>query len=95
MITDYIPLGSANAITTEELVRLTGFNSARELQAGIETLRNQGYVIASKCHDGGGYFIPETAHELKTFIRTVENRAKHSLRSLQSAKRMLDELEEK
>lgn len=90
---DYIPHGEQNAITTQDLVRIGNFKSPRDLQEQIENLRCAGHVIASKCHDGGGYFIPESSHELKTFIKTVENRAKHTLRSLQSAKKMLDDME--
>lgn len=92
---DCIPKGKDSAITTENLVIMGGFKDRRDMQKTIEAARNSGFVIASKCDDGGGYYIPQTVSELKSFIVTLDNRARHTLRSLQSAKQMLDDMESK
>lgn len=91
-ILDYIPTGEVNAITSRELASLCGFKSVRDLQTQIEILRGQGFVICSTSKAPGCYFIHETEHELRAFVRTLNNRAMHTLRSLESAKQALDDL---
>ncbi len=92
-IFEYIPHGEDNAISSEELAKLGGFKNVRELRNYIETLRNSGYVICSKSNRGGGYYIHDNSHELKHYVRTVQNRIINSQRSLSSAMRELDLIE--
>lgn len=54
-IKDFIPVGSENAISREELRRATGLND-REMRALIETAREKTAII--NLQDGNGYFIP-------------------------------------
>ena len=88
-----IPVGYENRVSTEQLVIIAGFKSPRLLQKHIELLRNSGAVIASTCRDGGGYYRPQTVPELQSYVNTCESRAKNTLRSLKSARKMLRELE--
>lgn len=90
---DLIPFGSKNAITTSELVNRLRVTNARNAQKLIEEAHADGHVICSLSQPPGGYFRPLTASELRTYIKTVENRAKNSLAALKSAKKMLAEME--
>lgn len=88
--------GEANALTSKELVRLTGFRSVRELQAEIAHERDTGVPILSTCRSPGGYFLPadgeDGKRELSTFIRTVHARAANTYRATESAKKALQRL---
>ena len=52
-----LPTGKENAITTEELVKLSGCGSARELQKQIAFEREHGALICSGA--GRGYWRPK------------------------------------
>ncbi len=91
-IADYLPTGKQNAVPSKELADLLGFDTVRELQKAIERERQAGAVILSTCTDGGGYFLPADESEIKEFIRTLSNRAKHTRRSMESAQDALDKM---
>ena len=88
VIYDLLPVGRENAISTPELVRLSGCHSARELQGKIAEERAAGAVICS----GGtpGYWRPGNRQEVEDFIRTMKGRALYTLAAIKSAKRLLD-----
>lgn len=89
--------GEENAITSSELVRLTGFKSVRELQNEIAREREAGALILSTCRGGGGYFHPAPGEagkqEIAAFVSTLASRAIGTLRALKSAKRELKTLD--
>ena len=87
-IYDLLPVGRENAISTPELVRLSGCHSVRELQHIIAEERAAGAVICS----GGtpGYWRPGTRQEVEDFIRTMKSRAINTLAAIKSAKQILD-----
>lgn len=88
VIYDLLPVGRENAISTSELVRLSGCHSARELQWKIAEERAAGAVICS----GGtpGYWKPGNRQEVEDFIRTMRSRALNTLVAIKSAKRLLN-----
>lgn len=92
-----LPHGAAHAIPTAALVALCGFRSARELQRQIERERMTGALILSRSGDGGGYYLPDDGEagrrEIAAFVRTVNARAVNSLRTLQTARRALKQLD--
>lgn len=93
--TDYViagllPTGKENAISTKELVQLSGCSSARELQIYIAEERKAGAVICSST--AGGYFLPASHKETAEFCKALENRAKNTFVALQSAKKALNQL---
>lgn len=47
LIEGLLPVGKENAITTQDLVKLSGCGSARELQQRIAYEREQGAIICS------------------------------------------------
>lgn len=94
-ILDFIKIGHENAITREELVKLTGLND-REIRENISQTRRNVPII--NLQDGKGYFIPDLSKEseiayLKQFVKQEENRLKSIGWSLKSARKMLKEVE--
>lgn len=89
--------GRQNAVTTGELLRLTGLRSVRQLQDEIARERETGAVILSTCHGRGGYFLPaegeEGRVEIAAYLRTLRARALNTLRGMRSALRALEVLE--
>ena len=91
IIDPLLPIGKENAITTSELMRISGYRSSRELQKRIAWEREQGAIICSGC--GAGYWRPANRDEIKAFVRTTEARAFNTLLATQGAKKLLEDLE--
>lgn len=87
-IASLLPVGKENAISTEDLVNLTGCSSARELQQYIAQERKAGEVICSSTT--GGYFLPESRWEIEEFRRSLKNRAENTLVAIESAEKALN-----
>lgn len=89
--------GEGNALPSNELVRLTGFRSVRELQNEIAREREAGALILSTCRGGGGYFLPSPGEagqrEISAFVATLRARAINTLRALKAAREALESLE--
>lgn len=75
--------GIKNAVTTEELKTITGFDE-RTIRQHISNARLKGYVICSSL-DSGGYFIPETPEEAAPYVRTEMHRIYMQEKALESA----------
>lgn len=89
--------GEENAITTADLLRLTGLRNARELRAQISKERGEGHLVLSTCRGRGGYFLPsegaEGRREIEAFCATLRSRAVNTFRALRNARRALGVLE--
>lgn len=87
--------GKENALTPEYLTVKCHFSSVRMLQKQIKAERKAGKVILSSTTPPGGYYLPAAGNtmEIRKFIRTLENRGENTLRALESARSLLDELE--
>ena len=87
--------GKENALSAEYLVVKCHFSSVRMLQKAIEAERRDGKVILSSTTPPGGYYLPAAGDtmEIRKFIRTLENRGENTLRVLESARELLEELE--
>ena len=96
-VASFLPQGEANALPSSELVRLTGFRSARDLQAEIAREREAGALILSTCRGGGGYFLPADGEagqrEISAFVATLQSRAVNTLRVLKTAREALQSLD--
>ena len=86
---DSLRYGRENAIPSKALVQMLGFPSDRELRKQIERERAAGAVILSDCHRGG-YYLSDDPEELLRFTRTLNARARNTIRAAQSAQRALD-----
>jgi len=86
-IMDILPVGKENAISTADLVKITGCATARDLQERIALERNAGAVICSG--SGSGYWRAKNRQELLEFVHCMDARAKNTLAATRSAKRAL------
>lgn len=86
---DSLRYGRGNAIPSKTLASILGFRSVRELQKAVERERAAGAVILSDpC--GGGYYLSDDPEELKRFTRTLNARARNTIKAAQSAQMALD-----
>ena len=87
--------GKENALTPEYLTVKCHFSSVRMLQKQIEAERKAGKVILSNTTPPGEYYLPVAGDtmEIRKFIRTLKNRGENTLRILESARSLLEELE--
>lgn len=86
---DALKYGRENAIPSKVLAQALGFGSVRELQKAVEAERTAGAVILSDpC--GGGYYLRNDPQELRRFTRTLETKARNSIKAAESAHRALD-----
>ena len=90
-IMELLPEGKENAISSEELVGIIKLKSSRELRLKIAKERNAGAIILSTT--SGGYYRSTDREEIAEFIRTLEKRAKSTMKVLKSAKRYLKNVE--
>lgn len=86
---DSLRYGRGSAIPSKVLAQALGFATVRDLQREIERERAAGAVILSD-PSGGGYYRSEDPEELRRFTRTLNARARNTLRAAQSAQRALD-----
>lgn len=92
VVFDSLHYGKGNAIPSKTLAQSLGFQSVRDLQRQIERERAAGAVILSDpC--GAGYYLSDDPIELRSFIQTLNARARNTLRAAESAQRALDEVE--
>ncbi len=88
-----LPQGEKNAISTRELMELSGYASARQLQKQIEAERAAGALILSA--STGGYFRPSAGEagraEICRYEKTLRRRAISTFRTLKTARRVLRE----
>ena len=74
IIDPLLPIGKENAITTDELMRMSGCGSSRELRQRISSERERGAIICSGA--GRGYWKPKNRQEIQEFIKTLKNKVK-------------------
>lgn len=78
IIDPLLPIGKENAITTQELMRISGCGSSRELRQRIALERERGAIICSG--SGRGYWKPKNRQEIQEFIKTMDARAWNTLK---------------
>lgn len=94
MVIEFLKTGKDNAVPSKVLAKMVGCGNVRDLQALVSQERQQGAVILSTSRNGGGYYLPADAEEVREFIRTLDARARHTFLALRSARKYLRELEE-
>lgn len=87
-VSKFLPTGRENAISSADLAQIMGCKSVRELQKIVERERLAGAVILSDTH-GGGYYLSDDPSELRRFVRTLNARARNTLRAAESAQMAL------
>ena len=96
----YLRCGSEHAISTAELMELTGCANERMLRESVEKERFAGVPILTKGGKHGGYFLPsadadKAIVELENFIRLQKGKGIGCLRSMKPARRLLAELKQR
>ena len=85
--------GAENAISSKDLIKITGIPTDRVLRTVVGRERDAGAVILSTIRNRGGYFLPDIGEkglkETEVWIRTQKSRAANILRSLKSAQRSI------
>lgn len=92
IVFDFLHYGKENAIRSKDLAKALGFRSVRDLQKQIELERAAGAVILSDSH-GAGYYLSDDPYEIRRFVNTLKSRAKNTMSAVESACRLLAELE--
>ena len=87
IIEPLLPIGKENAITTQELMRISGCGSSRELRQRIALERERGAIICSG--SGRGYWKPKNRQEIQEFIKVMDARAWNTLKAAKGAKKAL------
>jgi len=94
-IVDLLPVGAENAMSKQTLVALCGYSSVRQLQEKVAIERANGAVILSS--SSGGFFRPSSGEkgrqEMKSYVSTMDARAKNTFKAAESAKAALAVLE--
>jgi len=80
--------GKENAISTKNLVTLSGSKSVRHLQERIADERAAGAIICSG--SGKGYWLPANRKEIEDFCHTMDKRARNIFVATKSARRALE-----
>lgn len=82
-ISDFIPVGRANAITADELAARAG-TSKRDVRKQILHARCNGEPICSSSESGnfGGYYLPSNAKEAQVYYRQQTRRINSGMRAL-------------
>lgn len=88
-VRDSLQYGRENAIPLKVLAEALGFSYVRDLQRAVEAERAAGAVILVDS-SGGGYFLSDDPTELERFARTMNARAKNTMRAAISAQQALD-----
>lgn len=83
-LSDLLPHGAENAVTTAALMDFTGL-TRQQLQQLIKQERTSGKLILSKASGDGGYFLPDPdpdkgRAEIRRFRSTVLNRGVNTIR---------------
>ena len=91
-ISDFIPVGRANAITADELAARTG-TSKRDVRKQILHARCNGEPICSSSENGGfsGYYLPSDAEEAQVYYRQQTSRINSGMRALSAVERFIAE----
>lgn len=85
-IESILPTGKENAVSTADLLKITGLSDRRTLQQIIERERRNGALILSRSSSPGGYYLPANQEELETFYRVNRAKALSTLRTLKPAR---------
>lgn len=90
-IASLLPVGKENAITTTELLKLSGIGNSRDLQRQIASEREHGAIICSG--SGAGYWRPKDLQEIRTFVQVMDLKAFNTLKAAAGARKLLREKE--
>jgi hypothetical protein len=87
---DVLGIGAEHAVTSKELLALTGITNTRELRRRVSEARASGAVILS---GPTGYYLPNDGekgqHEAAEFLKMIESKAVSTFRAGEPARLFL------
>ena len=86
-IESLLPVGRENAITTTELLKLSGIGNSRDLQRQIASEREHGALICSGA--GRGYWRSKNFQEIREFVRIMDAKSRNIQKATEGAKKIL------
>ena len=90
-ITEFIPYGKANAISSNNLSIISG-KDKRAVRRLVHQARVNGEPICSTCDEHtGGYYLPCTVSEAYAYLRQQNARIKSARAALRGVKRYIRE----
>lgn len=93
-ITDVLPTGKANAVSSTYLCSLLGVDK-RALTAAIERERRAGIPICATCSQSApGYYLAENSEEMEEYCRSLQHRIDEISGTLAACRRTVDILSE-
>lgn len=90
-ILPFIGVGPKNAVTRDELKRLTGLSDRKNREL-IEQARNEGHIIVNR-QDGKGYYLTNRPEDIKAQMERNRHRALSILVQQKHLKKALKEVE--
>lgn len=87
MIYELLRNGKQNAVSTEQLMLLTGVNDVRTLRNAVANERKKGALILSS--NSGGYYLPGNLEEVKEYITTEDKKIRSLMAALEPARKCL------
>lgn len=89
-ILSFLGTGQENAVTRDELKRLTGLSDRKNREL-IEQARNEGHIIVN-CQDGKGYYLTNRPEDIKAQMERNRHRALSILVQQKHLKKALKEV---
>lgn len=93
MVQELLSRGKENARTTEELMKACNFSNKRELTQQVARERAAGAIICSTTSGNGGYYLPQNRDEIRSFVNSMDRRAKNTFKAVKNARKILQETE--
>jgi len=94
-VTSFLSKGAENAMSTKDLLQLTGLPNARVLRQHIQHERGAGQVLLSSTN--GGYYLPDDGtkgqQEIADCYRSMRSRAINTLRSAIVLRKAMESVE--
>ena len=93
-ISEFIPVGLANAISNRDLSLMIGTDERKARQL-VHQARANGEPICSTCEERiGGYYLPCNVNEARIYLRQQNARIKSARAALRGVKKYIKENKE-
>ena len=90
-ILDFIPTGSARAVTAAKIAEIMGID-ARAVQTLGQSERHRGTAICASCSEPYGLFIAENVEELSIYCDSLERRLRNIFATYSALRNTLDRM---
>lgn len=88
-VADFLSAGKENALPGRDLVRLLGLRDLRDLTQMVEVERRAGSPICASVGTPPGYYLAESAEELRFYLASLQRRENEVGKTRQSLETIL------